>query len=125
MAKSKKPEQAIFYQNFKGAIYGGTPEQVKNLMTAFCQYAFLIRSCCGLLLYCPELSSFALDYTVLQIITPIRNKTLYHIKVFKSIGNCFFLFRRANKFFALTLTNVVVFSFLDTVFIFNLSDIQG
>ena len=35
MAKSKKPEQAIFYQNFKGAIYGGTPEQVKNLMTAF------------------------------------------------------------------------------------------
>ena len=40
MAKSKKPEQAIFYQNFKGAIYGGTPEQVKNLMTAFCQYAF-------------------------------------------------------------------------------------
>ena len=40
MAKSKKPKQAIFYQNFKGAIYGGTPEQVKNLMTAFCQYAF-------------------------------------------------------------------------------------
>ena len=40
MAKIKKPEQAIFYQNFKGAIYGGTPEQVKNLMTAFCQYAF-------------------------------------------------------------------------------------
>ena len=40
MAISKKPEQAIFYQNFKGAIYGGTPEQVKNLMTAFCQYAF-------------------------------------------------------------------------------------
>ena len=40
MAKMKKPEQAIFYQNFKGAIYGGTPEQVKNLMTAFCQYAF-------------------------------------------------------------------------------------
>ena len=40
MAKSKKPEQAIFYQNFKGAIYDGTPEQVKNLMTAFCQYAF-------------------------------------------------------------------------------------
>ena len=40
MAKSKKTEQAIFYQNFKGAIYGGTPEQVKNLMTAFCQYAF-------------------------------------------------------------------------------------
>lgn len=40
MAKSKKPEQAMFYQNFKGAIYGGTPEQVKNLMTAFCQYAF-------------------------------------------------------------------------------------
>ena len=35
MAKIKKPEQAIFYQNFKGAIYGGTPEQVKNLMTAF------------------------------------------------------------------------------------------
>ncbi len=35
MAKSKKPEQAIFYQNFKGAIYGGTPEQVKNLMTAY------------------------------------------------------------------------------------------
>lgn len=40
MAKSKKPKQVIFYQNFKGAIYGGTPEQVKNLMTAFCQYAF-------------------------------------------------------------------------------------
>ena len=40
MAKIKKPEQAIFYQNFKGAIYGGTPEQVKNLMTAVCQYAF-------------------------------------------------------------------------------------
>ena len=40
MAKTKKPEQAIFYQNFKGAIYGGTPEQVKNLMTAVCQYAF-------------------------------------------------------------------------------------
>ena len=40
MAKIKKPEQAIFYQNFKGAIQGGTPEQVKNLMTAFCQYAF-------------------------------------------------------------------------------------
>ena len=40
MAKTKKPEQAIFYQNFKGAIYGGTPEQVKNLMTAFCQYTF-------------------------------------------------------------------------------------
>ena len=40
MAISNKPEQAIFYQNFKGAIYGGTPEQVKNLMTAFCQYAF-------------------------------------------------------------------------------------
>ena len=40
MAKTKKPEQAIFSQNFKGAIYGGTPEQVKNLMTAFCQYAF-------------------------------------------------------------------------------------
>ena len=41
MAKTKKPEQAIFYQNFKGAIYGGTPEQVKNLMTAFCQYALM------------------------------------------------------------------------------------
>jgi len=40
MAKTKKPEQAIFYQNIKGAIYGGTPEHVKNLMTAFCQYAF-------------------------------------------------------------------------------------
>ena len=40
MSKPKKPEQAIFYQNFKGAIYGGTAEQVKNLMTAFCQYAF-------------------------------------------------------------------------------------
>ena len=40
MAKTKKPEQAIFNQNFKGAIYGGTPEQVKNLMTTFCQYAF-------------------------------------------------------------------------------------
>ncbi|MBR3955793.1 MAG: hypothetical protein IKJ63_10005 [Clostridia bacterium] len=40
MAKSKKSEQAIFYQNFKGAIYGGTPEQVKNLMIAFFQYAF-------------------------------------------------------------------------------------
>ena len=40
MAKTQKPEQAIFYQNFKGAIYGGTPERVKNLMTAFCQYAF-------------------------------------------------------------------------------------
>ena len=41
MAKTKKHEQAIFYQNFKGAIYGGTPEQVKNLMTAFCQYALM------------------------------------------------------------------------------------
>ena len=40
MAKSKKPEQAIFYQNFKGAIYGGTPEQVKNLMTAFFFFFF-------------------------------------------------------------------------------------
>ena len=40
MAKTMKPEQTIVYQNFKGAIYGGTPEQVKNLMTAFCQYAF-------------------------------------------------------------------------------------
>ncbi len=36
MAKSKKPEPAIFYQNFKGAIYGGTSQQVKNLMTVFC-----------------------------------------------------------------------------------------
>lgn len=40
MAKKKKPEQAIFYQNFKGAIYGGTDSQVKRLMVAFCQYAF-------------------------------------------------------------------------------------
>ena len=96
MAKTKKPEQAIFYQNFKGAIYGGTPEQVKNLMTAFCQYAFdgveepkvapdiamtfscpkrnlgvwgfLKRGCCGLMLYCPELYSIALVYTELQIL---------------------------------------------------------
>ena len=48
MAKIKKPEQAIFYQNFKGAIYGGTPKQVKNLMTAFCQYAFVSRMRCYL-----------------------------------------------------------------------------
>lgn len=38
--KNSIPEQVIFYNNFKGAIYGGTPDQVKRLMVAFCQFAF-------------------------------------------------------------------------------------
>lgn len=40
MKSKKKPNKAIFYGNYKGLIYNGTPEQVKAIMTAFCQYAF-------------------------------------------------------------------------------------
>lgn len=40
MKEIKKPENTIFYSNYKEAIYTGTPEQVKELMVAFCQYAF-------------------------------------------------------------------------------------
>ena len=40
MKKIKKPTTAIFYGNYKEMIYNATPEQVKEIMTAFCQYAF-------------------------------------------------------------------------------------
>ena len=40
MKKIKKPSTAIFYGNYKEMIYNATPEQVKEIMTAFCQYAF-------------------------------------------------------------------------------------
>ena len=40
MKSKKKPNNAIFYGNYKELIYNGTPEQVKAIMTAFCQYAF-------------------------------------------------------------------------------------
>ena len=50
---------------------------------------------------------------------------LYHIKVFKSIGNCFFFLWWANEFLALALALVIVFSFLDTALVFGLRDVQG
>lgn len=40
MKQIKKPSTAIFYGNYKEMIYNATPEQVKEIMTAFCQYAF-------------------------------------------------------------------------------------
>ncbi len=41
MKKSKKePANAIFYGNYKEMIYNATPEQVKAIMVAFCEYAF-------------------------------------------------------------------------------------
>ena len=38
--KEKKPANTIFYENYKEMIYSSTPEQCKEIMTAFCQYAF-------------------------------------------------------------------------------------
>lgn len=40
MSKKKKPENAIFYGNYKEMIYSGSPEDVKEIMVAFCEYAF-------------------------------------------------------------------------------------
>ena len=40
MKEIKKPENTIFYSNYKDMIYNGTSEQVKEIMVAFCQYAF-------------------------------------------------------------------------------------
>ena len=40
MRKNKKPENTIFYSNYKDMIYSATPEQVKEIMVAYCQYAF-------------------------------------------------------------------------------------
>jgi len=40
MKEIKKPENTIFYSNYKDMIYNATPEQVKEIMTAICQYAF-------------------------------------------------------------------------------------
>ena len=40
MKEIKKPENTIFYSNYKDMIYNATPEQVKEIMVAFCQYAF-------------------------------------------------------------------------------------
>ncbi len=40
MKTQKKPENAIFYGNYKDMIYNATPEQVKAIMVAFCEYAF-------------------------------------------------------------------------------------
>lgn len=40
MRETKKPENTIFYSNYKDMIYNATPEEVKEIMTAFCLYAF-------------------------------------------------------------------------------------
>ncbi len=40
MKKEKKPANAIFYGNYKDMIYNATPEEVKEIMVAFCEYAF-------------------------------------------------------------------------------------
>lgn len=40
MKKTDKPSNAIFYGNYKDVIYNASAQQVKELMTAFCQYAF-------------------------------------------------------------------------------------
>ena len=40
MKEIKKPENTIFYSNYKDMIYNATPEEVKEIMTAFCMYAF-------------------------------------------------------------------------------------
>ncbi len=40
MKEIKKPENTIFYSNYKDMIYNATPEEVKEIMTAFCKYAF-------------------------------------------------------------------------------------
>lgn len=40
MKKDKKPENVIFYSNYKQMIYNATPQQVKAIMVAFCEYAF-------------------------------------------------------------------------------------
>lgn len=40
MRKNKKPENTIFYSNYKDMVYSATPEELKEIMVAFCQYAF-------------------------------------------------------------------------------------
>lgn len=40
MKKEKVPANAIFYGNYKDMIYNATPEEVKEIMVAFCEYAF-------------------------------------------------------------------------------------
>ena len=40
MKEIKKPENTIFYSNYKDMIYNATAEEVKEIMTAFCKYAF-------------------------------------------------------------------------------------
>ena len=40
MRKNKKPENTIFYSNYKDMIYRAKPEEAKEIMVAFCQYAF-------------------------------------------------------------------------------------
>ena len=55
----------------------------------------------------------------------ILNLVSQHPKVSECIHDCLFFFWWANEFFALALTDIVIFSFLDTALVFGLSDIQG
>ena len=43
-------------------------------------WGFLERGCCGLLFYCPELFSFPLDYTELQITINTKRKIVNDIE---------------------------------------------
>lgn len=40
MKTEKKPPNTIFYGNYKDMIYNASPEDVKEIMVAFCEYAF-------------------------------------------------------------------------------------
>ena len=48
-----------------------------------------------------------------------------HSEVSECIHDCLFFFWWANEFFALALTDIVIFSFLDTALVFGLCDVQG
>lgn len=40
MKKEKRPPNTIFYGNYKDMIYNASPEDVKAIMVAICEYAF-------------------------------------------------------------------------------------
>lgn len=40
MKTEKKPPNTIFYGSYKDMIYNASPEEVKAIMVAFCEYAF-------------------------------------------------------------------------------------
>ncbi len=40
MKSEKKPPNTIFYGSYKDMIYNASPQEVKEIMVAFCEYAF-------------------------------------------------------------------------------------